>query len=83
MYVRRHFPHGLNRADWKTLYRVAILESDKSVVPQRVSAAEEAVIARGREIFYGHSSPEEKEALEDALYALRAYGTAWQHTDAA
>lgn len=68
---------------WKTLYRVAILETNKRVLPQRVSEAEEAVIARRREIFYSNGSPEEKEALEDALYALRAFRTAWQHTEAA
>ena len=74
------FPPCLNR--WKTLYRAAILETNKSLLPQRVSEAEEAVRARGREIFYGNGTPEEKEALEDALYALRAFRTAWQHSDA-
>jgi hypothetical protein len=68
---------------WKTLYRAAILETNKRVLPQRVSEAEEALIARRREIFYSSGSPEEKEALEDALYALRAFRTAWQHTEAA
>ena len=68
---------------WKTLYKAAILETNKRVLPQRVSEAEEAVRARGREIFYGGGSSEEKEALEDALYALRAFRTAWQHTEAA
>jgi hypothetical protein len=68
---------------WKTLYRAAILETNKRVLPQRVSEAEEAVIARRREIFYSSGNPEEKEALEDALYALRALKTAWQHTEAA
>ena len=70
---------------WKTLYRAAILETNKRVLPQRVSEAEEAVRARGREIFYGegNGTSEEKEALDDALYALRAFRTAWQHTEAA
>jgi len=72
-----------NHADWKVLYRAAILETNKSRIAQRVSAAEEAVLARGREIFYGNGDAEEEEALEDALYALRAFRTAWQHTDAA
>lgn len=75
------FPPCLNR--WKTLYSAAILETNKMLLPQRVSDAEEAVRARGREIFYGNGTPEEKEALEDALYALRAFRTAWQHSDAA
>jgi len=76
------FPPCLNCTDWRPLYRAAILETNKIVLPQRVSEAEEAVIARGREIFYADGTSEEKEALEDALYALRAFRTAWQHTQA-
>ena len=77
------FPTCLKHTDWRTLYRAAILESNKSIVPQRVSEAEDAVIARGREIFCGHSTREEKDALEDALYALRAFRSAWKRTEAA
>ena len=77
------FPSCLNRTDWRTLYRAAILETNKNVLPQRVSVAEEAVRARGREIFYGEGTADEKEALEDALYALRSFRTAWEHTEAA
>jgi hypothetical protein len=69
--------------DWKSLYKAAISETNRGLVQQRVSEAEEAVVARGREIFYDHSAFEEEEALDDALYALRALKTAWQHTDAA
>jgi hypothetical protein len=83
------FPPCLNR-NWRTLYRVAILETNKRVQPQRVSEAEEAVRARGRELFYdngtreeGDGTSEETEALDDALYALRAFRTAWQHAEAA
>jgi hypothetical protein len=68
---------------WKSLYRAAILETDKAVLPQRVSVAEAAIIAREREIFYAGGNAEEKEELEDALYALHAFKTAWQHSDAA
>ena len=68
---------------WKALYRAAILERDTSVIAARVSAAEQAVLSRGRELFGQHGTLEEKEALEDALYALRAYRTAWTHTEAA
>jgi hypothetical protein len=67
--------------DWKTLYRAAILEPNKSIIPQKVSAAEAAVLARGRELFYAGGTNEEKELLEEALYALRAFRTAWQHTE--
>jgi hypothetical protein len=80
--MTKAFPPCLNR-NWRTLYRIAILETNKIILPQRVSEAEEAVRARGREMFYGDGSSEEKEALDDALYALRAFRTAWQHTEAA
>jgi hypothetical protein len=75
------FSPSLNR--WKNLYQAAILETNKGLLPQRVAEAEEAVKARGREIFHGNGTPEEKEAeiLEDALYTLRAFRTAWQHSD--
>jgi hypothetical protein len=75
------FPPCLDR--WKTLYRAAILETNSRLLPQRVAEAEEAVKARGREIFYGNGTSEEEEALDDALYALRAFRTAWQHSEAA
>jgi hypothetical protein len=55
----------LRPIDWRLLYRSAILETNKMVLPQRVLEAEAAVIARRREIFYADGMPEEKEALED------------------
>ncbi len=76
------FPPCQNR-NWKTLYRAAILETDRRLLAQRVLDAEEAVRLRGREIFYADGTTEEEEALDDALYALRAFRTAWQHTEAA
>jgi len=77
--MRTAFPPCPNR--WKTLYNTAILETNQALLPQRVSEAEEAVRARGREIFYGNGTPEE-EALDDARYALHAFRTAWQHSNA-
>ena len=59
------------------------LETDKTVLPQRVSVAEAAVIARRREIFYADGTAEEKEALEDALHVLHAFKTSWEDSDAA
>lgn len=75
------FPPCPNRAEWRTLYRAAILESDQSVIPWKVSEAETAVLARGRELFYGGGTIDEKESLEDALYLLRAYRSAREHAD--
>jgi hypothetical protein len=70
-----------NHRDWRTLYRAAILETDRTVIRRRVAEAEQAVLARGRELFYRSGTPEEQELLEDALYALRALRTAWEHTE--
>ena len=67
------FPPRPTHAEWKTLYRAAILETDKTIIPQKVSEAQAALLARGREIFYSPATVGEKEALEDALYALRAF----------
>ena len=75
-------PPSLNHADWKTLYRAAILETNKWVLPQRVSEAENAALLRRREIFYAAGTPEERESLEDALYALRAFRTARHYSEA-
>jgi hypothetical protein len=39
----------------------------------RIAAAEKAIVARARELFFsGHDTIEEDQALDDALYALRA-----------
>jgi len=65
----------LKPTDWRPLYRAAMLETDKKVLPQRVAVAEAAVIARRREIFYADGIAEEKEALEESLYALHAFKT--------
>ena len=77
------FPPRPIHSDWATLYRAAILEPDESLIREKVSQAEIAVVARSRGLFYAQGTLEEKEALEDALYALRAFRTAWQHTKAA
>jgi hypothetical protein len=74
------FSPCLNR-NWKTLYTAAILETDRRLLPQRLLDAEEAVRLRGREIFYADGTDEEKEALDDALYSLRAFSSACQHTE--
>jgi hypothetical protein len=72
--------------NWKTLYRAAIFETKRNAIPQRLSAAEQAVLARGRELFRqtGNSEEfEEREEVDIALYCLRAYKTACSHAEAA
>jgi len=76
-------PPRPTHADWKTLYRAAILEPNKNVIPQKVSEAETALLARGRELFYGEGTSEEKDALDEALYVLRAFRSALEHAEAA
>jgi len=77
------FPPSPDHGDWKALYRIAILETDKCVIPQKISQAEQAILARCRELFYTAGTREEQEALEDALYALRAFRSAWERIEAA
>lgn len=70
--------------NWRVLYRAAVFERDRTVLRERLSDAEEAIIARARELFHSTGDNiEEREALEDALYTLRAYRNAWQQNNAA
>jgi hypothetical protein len=67
------------RRSWRlevALPSCPILETDKDILPQKVSEAEQAVLARGRQLFYYGGTGEEQELLEDALYALRAFKSA-------
>jgi hypothetical protein len=65
---------------WKRFYRAAVLESNDSGLPRRVTEAEQAIVARARELF-GTSGDhrDEQEALDDAMYALHALETSWRH----
>ena len=68
--------------NWKVLYRAAVFERDKGALQTRLSDAEEAVIARGRELLHATGDNiEEREALEDALYALLAFRSASQQNN--
>lgn len=72
--------------DWQILYRAAILEPDSCVIAKTLYAAEAAIVDRARELFEesGADVEEEREALDDALYALKALKVALeQNTRAA
>ena len=70
--------------NWKVLYRAAVFERDKRALQTRLSDAEGAVIARGRELLHATGDNiEEREALEDALYALRAFRSACEQNKVA
>jgi len=70
---------------WPGLYRAAILETDLSLVLERINKAEEAIADRRRELAQssGQHVEVEREALVDALYALAAFKTAQQASSAA
>jgi hypothetical protein len=66
---------------WKTLYRAAIFEKDRDLIAKRISDAERAIILRGRELLCDSGMLEERDQIDDALYALRAYRAAREHQD--
>ena len=58
---------------WRELYNAALFETDQERIPARIVDAEQAIVARARELFAaGNDTIEEDQALDDALYALRA-----------
>lgn len=58
---------------WRDLYTAALFETDANRIPARIADAEKAIVARARELFAaGSDTIEEDQALDDALYALRA-----------
>jgi hypothetical protein len=60
-------------ANWRALYSTALFETDKRRIPARIADAEEAIATRARELFSASADTiEEDQALDDALYALRA-----------
>jgi hypothetical protein len=57
---------------WEELYRAAILETNDTLLGQRIDAAEAAIGARLNELaLNGHASGEERCAIRDALNGLR------------
>jgi len=59
--------------DWRELYIAALFETDKEKLPARVDAAERRLLQRSRDLFaLPGNNIEEKHAVDDALYALRA-----------
>jgi hypothetical protein len=65
------YPSSLE--NWRELYIAALFETDRDRIAARIAEAEQAIVARAREIFSsGADTIEEDQALDDALYALRA-----------
>ena len=64
---------------WKRLYTEALFEIDSSKLPERIAQAEAALVSRARELFHAPGDNiEEEQALDDAMYALRALRSTYQ-----
>jgi hypothetical protein len=57
-------------ADWKPLYEAALLETDTSKLPERISVARNAILDRVEESLR-NPSPDEHRIMNDALRNLR------------
>ena len=61
---------------WRDLYVAALMETDNQRMSARIADAERVMLERGRELFKASGDNiQEEEALDDALYALRALKT--------
>ena len=64
---------SLTSRNWRELYTAALFETDNDRLVGRIADAERAIVDRARELFSaGADTIEEDQALDDALYALRA-----------
>jgi hypothetical protein len=61
---------------WRDLYVAALMEADNDRMSVRITDAEQVMLVRARELFQvSGDNIEEDDALNDALYALRALKT--------
>jgi hypothetical protein len=61
---------------WRNLYVAALMEADSDRMSVRITDAERVMLDRARELFQASGDNiQEEEALDDALYALRALKT--------
>jgi len=59
---------GLATQPWKVLYQAAMTETEINKLPERLSDAEAALIARAQELFYASGDDgEEGESLDNAM----------------
>ncbi len=67
---------SLEQEHWKQLYLAALFEKDKSNAPAKLYEAYGAILARRQELFLaGRSDVQERQALDNALFALKALKT--------
>jgi len=68
-------PQNPHPREWRVKYRAAIFQTNSPEVMKRISDAEDAIVRRMRELFRetGVDVEEERAAMDDALYALKAW----------
>lgn len=67
---------SLKQEHWKQLYLAALFEKDKTSAPAKLSEAYGAILARRQELFSGDRfNLEERQALDNALFALNSLRT--------
>ena len=61
--------------EWKTKYRRVVLETNRRALPKEIAEAENAIVARARELFHrsGDEIDTEREELDEVLYTLQAF----------
>jgi hypothetical protein len=61
--------------EWKNKYRTAIFETNRRALPKEIAEAEDAIIARARELLQktGGDVDAEREELDEVLYTLQAF----------
>ena len=60
---------------WPELYRQAILEPDRNLLPSRIEIARDAIQRRARELWYaGRTEAKEIRDLDTAIYFLGLLG---------
>jgi len=62
---------GMQYPEWQKLCQDALVELDKDKLPERVAAAEAAIVSRLQAMEAGDDSLKERQAIADALANLR------------
>jgi hypothetical protein len=64
---------AVDRCSWREVYQAALLEANANTLPERIAAAEAAIVMRARELFYtADDDGEEGQSLDDAMCILHA-----------
>jgi len=59
--------------EWRVLYKNALFETSRELIPGRIAEAEEALAKRSRELFtLGLEASKERRDIENALCSMKA-----------